>query len=148
MNACIALLLCIYPLPAHYAWFRPEFMTLLCIFWAMHSPYRFGVVTAWSLGLLQDMVVGGVWGAHAIGLAFVAYLCLSSYQRLRSYHLGQQTLWVFVMVGVHQIFVNWVHGLAGYQAPAQMIVLPALVTALCWPLAVLILKPSRPAWQV
>lgn len=142
-----ALLLQVLPLPSHYAWVRPEFMVLLCVFWSLYCPYRFGVILAWSIGLLQDMVVAGVWGAHAIALAFVAYICLCSYQRLRSYHLGQQTLWVFILVGIHQVFVNWVHGLGGYHAPAHMIILPTVVTALCWPLVVALLKPSRPIWQ-
>lgn len=143
----VGLMLSIYPLPAHYAWFRPEFLALVCIFWSVFCPYRFGVVMAWCIGLLQDIVVGDVWGAHALSLAFIAYLCLCSYQRLRSYRRGQQMLWVFVLVGIHEVFVNWVQGLNGYAAPVVMIILPTLITALCWPLVVGLLKPTRNIWQ-
>ncbi|WP_053980208.1 rod shape-determining protein MreD [Marinagarivorans algicola] len=148
VSVLLALLLCVYPLPAHYAWFRPEFLPLLCIFWALYCPFRFGVVIAWGIGLAQDVVVGGVWGAHAIALAFITYVCLLSYQRLRSYSLAQQILWVFILVGIHQIFVNWVYGLDGYDAPVEMIILPTLITALCWPLVLTLLKPSRGVWHV
>ncbi len=143
----LALLLHVMPLPSHYALLRPEFLVLLCVFWSVYSPYRFGVVYAWGLGLIYDIVVTGVWGAHAMGLAFIAYICLCAYQRLRSYQLGQQMLWVFILVGIHQVFVNWVHGLAGYHIPLEMIILPTLVTSLCWPILVVILKPSRMVWQ-
>ena len=143
----VGLLLNIYPLASHYSWFRPEFLALVCIFWSLFCPYRFGVVMAWCVGLLQDIVVGGVWGAHALALAFVAYLCLCSYQRLRSYKLGHQMLWVFVLVGIHEVFVNWVQGLNGYDAPVVMIILPTLITALCWPLMIGLLKPTRNIWQ-
>ena len=143
----VGLLLSIYPLPAHYAWFRPEFLALVCIYWALFCPFRFGVISAWCIGLLQDVVVGGVWGAHATGLALVAYLCLGSYQRLRSYGRGQQMLWVFILVGIHKVFVNWVLEFAGYNAPVELIILPTVITALCWPLVVGLLKPARGVWQ-
>lgn len=147
ISVVVALVLAVFPLPPHYAWFRPELLALVCIYWALFTPFKFGVVSAWCLGLVQDVVVGGVWGAHAIGLAFIVYLCLSAYQRLRSYGLFQQMLWVFVMIGIHQVFVNWIEGLNGYNAPVIMIVLPSLVTALCWPLVLALLKPSQPSWQ-
>ena len=143
----LGLLLAVYPLPSHYAWFRPEFIALLSIFFALYHPYRFGVLSAWAIGLIQDIAVGGVWGAHALAQAFVVYVCLCSYQRLQSYGVVQQTLWVFVLVGLHQMGVNWVQGLDGYIAPAQMIVLPALVTALCWPLLAVLLKPKGHFWH-
>ena len=147
ISVFVGLLLSIYPLPAHYAWFRPEFLALLCIFLGLFCPYRFGVIMAWCVGLIQDLVCGGIWGAHALSLAFVTYVCLCSYQRLCSYGLVQQTLWVFVLVGIHRISVNWVQGFVGYSAPVQMIVLPTLVSALCWPLVVSLLKPMRVTWH-
>lgn len=146
-SVLLALVLCVYPLPAHYAWFRPEFLPLLCVFWSLYCPFRFGVGIAWGIGFAQDIVVGGVWGAHAVALAFVTYVCLLSYQRLRSYHVVQQMLWIFVLVGIHQIFVNWVYGFDGYDAPVEMIILPTVITALCWPLIVHTLKPTRRVWH-
>ena len=105
-------------------------------------PHLFGIGTAWCIGLLQDVVVDGVWGANALALAIVAYVCQMSYRRLRTYGIAQQTIWVFVLVGVHQLFVNWVHSMDGYSMPARMMILSTAVSAAMWPLMVFLLRLS------
>lgn len=132
----LALLIAIYPLSPAVSVYRPEVLCLVVIYWVLHSPHQFGVGMAWFVGLLQDLVEDGVWGGHALALALVAYICIMSYQRLRSYSLGQQTFWIFVFVGIHQLFVNWIQGLDGYGGPARHMAVSALVSAACWPLLV------------
>lgn len=133
----VALLVAIYPLPAAASVFRPELVCLVVIYWVLHQPERIGVGVAWCVGLLQDLVEGSVWGGHAMALAFVAYICLASYRRLRSYSIGQQTFWVFVFVGVHQLVVNWIQGLDGYGSPVLYMTASAFVTAALWPILVI-----------
>lgn len=129
----VALLLAVYPLPWTYAMLRPELVCLLVLYWAMYLPDYSGISLAFFAGLFQDVVVGSVWGAHALALAVLAYICLVSYQRIRNYSVWHQALWVFVLVGMHQVLVNWVQGLAGYQASVSYMLIPTMVTALCWP---------------
>lgn len=137
MCLLLALLIAIYPLNPSISVYRPELLCLVVIYWVLHSPHHFGVGVAWFVGLLQDVVEDGVWGGHALALALVAYICLMSYQRLRSYSIGQQTFWIFVFAGIHQLFVNWVQGLDGYGGPARHMAVSALVSAVCWPLLVI-----------
>lgn len=132
-----ALLVAIYPLPPTWSVYRPELVCLLVIYWVLHKPHHIGVGIAWCIGLVQDIVEDSVWGGHALALAFIAYVCLMSYRRLRSYSLSQQTFWIFVFVGIHQLFVNWMQGLDGYGSPAWYMTVSAFVTAACWPMLVI-----------
>ncbi len=135
-----ALLLAVYPMSQSASWFRPDLVVLLLIAWMIYRPHSLGVGSAWLIGLLQDVVIGGVWGAHALALAFVAYVCSKSYRRLRTYALFQQTFWVFVFVGIHHVFVNWVASFSGYSASAHLMFVSVLTSAICWPLLVLSLR--------
>lgn len=133
----VSLLVAIYPLPSSLSVYRPELVSLVVIYWVLYKPNHIGVGIAWCVGLLQDIVEDSVWGGHALALAFVAYICLMSYRRLRSYSLSQQTFWIFVFVGIHQLFVNWIQSLDGYGSPARYMTISALVTAAFWPILVL-----------
>jgi rod shape-determining protein MreD len=135
-----ALLVAVYPLSPGVSIYRPELLCLLVIYWVLHNPHQVGVGVAWCLGLLQDLVEDGVWGGHALALALVAYIGTMSYRRLRTYSIGQQSFWIFVFVGIHQLFVNWIQGLNGYAAPARYMIVSALVSAACWPALVLLMR--------
>jgi rod shape-determining protein MreD len=148
MGLLVALLIAIYPLNPAISVYRPEVLCLVVIYWVLHSPHQFGVGVAWFAGLLQDLVEDGVWGGHALALALVAYICLMSYQRLRSYSIGQQTFWIFVFVGIHQLFVNWIQGLDNYGGPARHMAISAMVSAACWPLLVICMRLVQRRYRI
>jgi len=148
MCLLLALLIAIYPLSPSISVYRPEVLCLMLIYWVLHSPQQFGVGIAWFVGMFQDVVEDGVWGGHALALALVAYICMMSYQRLRSYSIGQQTFWIFVFVGIHQLFVNWIQGLDGYGGPARHMAVSALVSAACWPLLVICMRIVQRRYRI
>lgn len=139
----LAMLLSILPLPIDWAWFRPEFVALLVIYWVMALPDRMGVGIAFAVGLVQDVVENATLGQHALALVAVAYVCVLSYQRIRNYALWQQSAWVFVLVGIHQLFWNWVHSLNGPAAQSLVFLVPALVSALLWPIVLIAMEALR-----
>ncbi len=139
----LALLVAIVALPKQYMWLRPEAVCLVMLYWALYTPQYLGVCSAWCLGLAQDVVEGSVWGAHALALSLVAYIAQVSYQRLCAYAIWQQCFWVFVLVGLHQIFVNWMQGLDGFAGPIHLVMLPTIISALCWPLLAHVLHRVR-----
>lgn len=144
----LALLISILPVARELALYRPEFVCLLCVYWVLYAPEKVGVGIAWSVGFLADVVEGSVWGGHAIALAILAYICLHSYQRLRSYPLWQQGLWAFVFLGIHQVIVSWVQGMEGYSYPLFFMLAPALASAICWPLVVVGMQRLRSRYSV
>ena len=139
----LALIFCVYPLPPAFALVRPELLCLLMIYWIMDSPQHFGMLFGWCIGLVQDVAENTVWGAHALALMLVAYVCQVSYQRMRSYSVWHQSMWIFVFLGMHQVIANWVQSMAGYHAQVYSLLMPAVVTALFWPLLILVMRQIR-----
>ena len=139
----LALLISIVDLPQQYVWLRPEVVCLVVLYWVLYTPQSFGLGIAWLVGLAQDVVEASVCGAHALALCLVAYVVQSSYQRLCAHSPWQQCFWIFVLVGLHQIFVNWMQGLDGFAGPISFVMLPTIISALCWPLLVRVLHQLR-----
>lgn len=148
ISLVIALMLSVFPLPLSWAWFRPAFVALVVIYWAIVFPQHFGVGAAWIVGLIQDVVEYGVLGQHALALMAVVYVCQLSYQRIRNYALWQQSAWVFVLVGIHQLFWNWVVSLGGSAASPGYFLIPALVSALVWPGVLVAMEWTRLRFRV
>lgn len=148
VSLMLALLVSIYPLSPAHSVYRPELLCLVVVYWVLNGPHQLGVGVAWCVGLIQDVVEDGVWGGHALALALVAYIALMSYRRLRTYSMTQQAFWIFVFVGIHQLFVNWIQGLNGYAAPARYLVISAAVSAACWPLLVLVLREVQRRYRI
>jgi rod shape-determining protein MreD len=136
LSFLVAYILSVFPLPMDWRWLRPEFVALLVIYWVVMMPQHLGVGMAWCAGLVQDIIEGAALGEHALALVVVAYVCQISYQRVLNYVIWQQAGLVFVLIGIHQLFCNWVHGLVGYSAPPQVFLVPALISAMLWPLVV------------
>ncbi len=128
------LLLSIYPLPTWGQWLRPEFAVLAVIYWLMLAPFQLGMTLAWFIGLSLDLLEGSVLGQHALALTIIAYICALSHQQLRMFSLGAQILAVFLLVFIYQLMNYWVNSLTGGSFDNMLFLLPALMSALFWPL--------------
>jgi rod shape-determining protein MreD len=139
----LALLLQVFPLPYALQWGRPEWLSMVLIYWVMAMPHRIGVGIAWMLGLLLDGVEGALLGQNALALAVVAYITLVLHQRIRVFAVWQQAFVVFVLIGLQQLLCNWTQGLQGGMAESLIFLLPALVSALLWPGLLVLLRGMR-----
>ena len=143
LTILVALFIGIIPIPTNYTMLRPELLCLLVIYWVISVPQHLGVSFAFTVGMAQGVAEHTVWGAHALALTIVAYICSNAYQRIISYSVWHQALWVCVLVGVHQIVVNWVQSLVGYHAPVPTLMASTVVSALLWPPLLLGLRRLR-----
>jgi rod shape-determining protein MreD len=148
LTFCAALLLAIAPMPLWIQWARPEWVALVLIYWVIALPQRVGVLVAFFLGLLVDVVEGAALGQNALALSVVAFLALVLYQRLRVFNVWQQVAVVFIMVGINQLLGQWVQNLVGVGAQSMLFLLPALVSALLWPLVMVALRYLRRSYRV
>ena len=143
-----ALVLAILPLPEWLQWGRPEWVGLALVYWVIALPHRVGLLTALLVGVVVDALEGAVLGQNALALTVVAILSLTLYQRLRVYNLWQQSAVVFVLMGIHQMICQWVQTLQGAAATSLMFLLPALSSALLWPLVLHSLRGARRRYRV
>ncbi|MGK0499870.1 MAG: rod shape-determining protein MreD [Oceanicoccus sp.] len=142
----LALLLAIVPLPTWAQWGRPEWVAMVLLYWVIALPEKVGITVAWFVGLIQDVVVGAPIGQHAFALAILAYLALILYQRLRMYTPVQQAAVIFVLIGLNQMLGHWIQTISGTMSPNLLFLLPALVSALLWPILAVFLRLLRRAY--
>ena len=133
-------MLAIMPLPDWAVEFRPEWVTLVLIYWAMTAPSKIGITMAWCTGLLLDVSYGTLMGQHAIGMVLVIYVIHVQHQRLRMASLIQQAIVIFALIFVKQLLILWVDGMLGRAPDSWLYFMPTITSTLLWPWTYLILK--------
>lgn len=135
-----AFILAAMPLPDWLAIFRPDWVMLVVIYWALTTPSKVGVTVAWCAGLLLDVSYGTLMGQHAIGMVLVTYVIHMQHQRLRVASLLQQALVICILLLIKQLFILWVDGISGRTPDSWIYFMPVLTSTLLWPWTYLILS--------
>ena len=138
-----AFMLAIMPLPDWAIAYRPDWVTLVLIYWAMAIPTRVGVTIAWFAGLLLDVSYGTLMGQHAVGMVFVIFVIHKQHQRLRVASLLQQAVVIFFLLLFNQILTLWVDGMLGRAPDSWLFFMPTVTSTLLWPWTYLILRDLR-----
>jgi len=144
----VAYVLAVLPMPLWLLWARPEWVALVLIYWTIALPHRVGILTALVLGILLDALEGAVLGQNAFALVVVTLLSLTLYQRLRVFSVLQQAGTVFVLIGINQLVCQWVQNLEGVGSPTMLFLLPAVSSALLWPVVLRTLRRLRRHYMV
>ncbi|MDT8281788.1 MAG: rod shape-determining protein MreD [Gammaproteobacteria bacterium] len=143
-----AFMLAIMPLPNWAIAFRPDWVTLVLIYWAMAVPTQVGVTIAWFSGLLLDVSYGTLMGQQAVGMVLVIYVIHIQHQRLRVASLLQQAIVIFFLLLIKQLLVLWVDGMLGRAPNSWLYFMPAISSAILWPWIYLVLRDLRRKFSV
>jgi rod shape-determining protein MreD len=135
-----AFMLAIMPMPDWAVEYRPDWVTLVLIYWAMALPSRIGVTMAWFAGLLLDVSYGTLMGQHAVGLVLVVYVIHMQHQRLRMASLLQQAIVIFFLLLIKQLLTLWVDGMLGRAPDNWLYFMPTITSTFLWPWTYLILR--------
>ncbi|MBT8109195.1 MAG: rod shape-determining protein MreD [Gammaproteobacteria bacterium] len=139
----VGLMLSIMPLPDTIAPFRPDWLALLTIFWAMQLPRTWSVGSAWIVGLILDVSYGTLLGQHALALCVIVFITVRFHLLMRVFPLSQLTATVFAMLALYQFLLFWINGVAGLAAPAAAYWAPAVTGTLIWPFLYMFLTGVR-----
>jgi len=143
MSLIIALMLTMVPMPDAVSAFRPDWVALVMIFWAMSVPRSYSVGVAWFAGILVDVTQGTLIGQHALALCAVAYITVKFHLLMRVFPLLQLTATIFALLALYQFLLFWVNGVAGVQAPSVTYWGPVIIGTLIWPILYTILTGVR-----
>lgn len=143
-----ALMLTLIPLPEWASYLRPEWVSLVLIYWCMALPERIGIGAGWLAGLFLDVIHGAVLGQYAMALAIIAYFTHNLHQRLRVFPVTQQMLVVLLLILFQQLIVIWIKGFIGESPQSLRYWLPSLTTMLLWPWLFVILRDLRRHYRV
>ncbi|NOQ70247.1 MAG: rod shape-determining protein MreD [Gammaproteobacteria bacterium] len=133
-------MLAIMPLPIWAVESRPDWVTLVLIYWVLAFPGQIGVGIAWFTGLILDVSYGTLMGQHAIGMVLVIYIIHLQHQRLRVASLLQQAIVIFFLLLLKQLLTLWVDGMLGRAPDNWLYFVPTITSALLWPWVYLILR--------
>jgi rod shape-determining protein MreD len=139
----LGLMLALMPLPDLLRPFRPDWLALLVIFWAMQLPRTWSVGTAWVIGIVLDVSYGTLLGQHALALCLVAFVTVRFHLLMRVFPLSQLTFTVFALLALYQFVLFWINGVSGISAPAATYWGPVIVGTLVWPFAYMFLSGVR-----
>ena len=74
VSIVIALLLGLLPLPGVLQPLRPYWLALIVAYWVLEAPERVGLGFAFAVGVLADLLYGGLLGEQALRLVIMAFI--------------------------------------------------------------------------
>lgn len=124
----------IIPIHPAYKWLRPDLVTLILIYWVANAPSQFGIVFAFSIGLIFDLLSGMLFGSMGLTLAIIAFLTMNLRLRLRIYRPWQKFIIIMLLVACSQLIRLWIQMLIGHPPATLLYWLSSVISALTWPL--------------
>jgi rod shape-determining protein MreD len=143
LSFVFGLMLTIMPLPDSIDAFRPDWIALLVIFWAMQLPRTWSVGTAWIVGIILDVSQGTLLGQHALALCCVAFITVRFHLLMRVFPIVQLTATVFPILATYQFLLFWINGVAGVSAPLVAYWGPVITGTVLWPIVMTVLSGMR-----
>ena len=104
----------VMPLPEALQAFRPPMPAMVLIYWSMMWPERFGLFTAFALGIVLDILHGQLLGQNALALCVVTYISVRFHLQIRIFPLWQMTMTVLALLTLSAALLFVVEGIAGY----------------------------------
>jgi len=148
ITLCVAMLLMILPMPEWARPFRPQWVTLVLLYWAIALPHRVGVGSGFMVGIVLDVLTGTLLGQHALGLSIVTFIAIQLHQRIRVFPFWQQSLGILVLLVIEHLLALWVMGATRGVTPGLIYWAVPLIGALLWPWIFVTLRKIRRQFKV
>lgn len=148
LSFLVAMLFQIMPLPVIVEGWRPDWLLLVMIYWAMALPHRYNILSAWILGVLLDILLGAHLGIRALAMSLVVYVVVLHFQRLRNFPMWQQSLMIASLVCLFHLVVFWVQFVVNVATFDVHLFLPAVSSLIIWPWVFWMLRRVRRIYKV
>lgn len=139
----LACLLQLMPLPELLLPYRPYWLGLVVIYWALEEPERLGLGRAFLLGLVGDVLQGDLLGDQALRLVALAFVVLRFRARLRFFPMWQQALAVFGLLLNDRVLSVMVRAFSNDPMPPVSFWYAPFAGMLAWPWVFLLLDDLR-----
>ena len=139
----VSIMLVVMPLPDWAEPFRPDWVALTLIYWAMMMPRTWSVGSAWLVGIVVDVAQGTILGQHALALCFIVFVTVRFHLLMRVFPMQQLTATVFALLALYQFILFWINGAAGIDVPLSSYWGPVITGTLFWPVVMALLSGIR-----
>lgn len=109
VSIILALLLGLLPLPDLLQPLRPYWLALIVAYWVIEAPDSAGLGFAFIVGLIADLMFGGLLGEQALRLVIMTFILQRFRARLRFFPLSQQALAIGVLLLNDRVVASAVH---------------------------------------
>ncbi len=143
VSIVLALLLGLLPLPPVLQPLRPYWLALVLAYWVIEAPETAGLGFAFIVGLIADLMFGGLLGEQALRLVIMTFILQRFRTRLRFFPLAQQALAIGVLLLNDRVVDAAVHLALGEPALPWHYWWAPLLGMLLWPPLFLLLDAIR-----
>lgn len=143
LSLLAALLLTVIPVPFQFSLFRPDWVLLVLMYWALALPKRINIGTAFFTGFLTDVLVGTVLGVNALAFSVVIFFVIMHHLKIRNFSIFQQSLLMGVMLGLYQMLLFWLSTFLTGVSFQLSYLWPVLTGMLVWPWLFWLLRRYR-----
>jgi rod shape-determining protein MreD len=130
----IAIILTIIPVGDKLEFWRPEWIALTLIHWALVIHDRTSLVLAFIIGLTIDTLYGSILGQHALGFVLITYMSVRLGLRMNPESFLQQSALISVVLFLFMLINLWSQGMAAtMQQSGWLYWAPLLSSIIIWP---------------
>ncbi len=149
LSFIFSFMLAIIPLPIWATVWRPDWVEMVLIYWCLAIPQRIGIMTAWSIGIIYDVLHNSLLGQHALFFSFIAYVSIKLHRQIRLFPLWQQAIVIFGLITITHLFNIIINTILGHP-PLVVIsfIYEGLTSMLLWPWLFIILRDMRRTYNV
>jgi rod shape-determining protein MreD len=147
-SVVLCFLLQLMPLPQALLPFKPYWLALILVYWALETPERVGLGLAFIVGLVGDALTGELLGEQALRLCILCFIILRFRSRLRFFPMWQQSLALFVLLLNDRVVLLMIRACAGEPTPPAAFWLAPVAGMLAWPWLFLLFDDLRARLRV
>lgn len=111
-------------------------MLLVILFWLLRAPNLCNVGTAWLMGLLMDLAMGGIFGQYALAYTVTAFFAVAYQRRMVLFSRTQQMLYVFSLLLLSQLILLILKAFSGAEFTGWSYFIPSLSGVILWHIAI------------
>lgn len=135
-----AIILALSPLPESLSVWRPDWVALTFVHWAIVIPRKTSLFLAFFVGLLVDTLYGTILGQHALGFTIVLYFSMRFSERINPLIVWQQVFMIAVVLSVYLLINLWILGVTGNSPNSWAYWLSLVSSIIIWPIWHYVLK--------
>ena len=148
LSVLLALVLMVIPLPEWLFYFRPDWLALVLIYWALATPDRVGAVVGFMLGLLMDVLLVKTFGLNALGMCVIGFAASSMHMQIRTLSIWRQAITIGIMIALMKLLVGWVSGMITQFNMTAYYWYSIIGDVLIWPWIYIISRNIRRAMRI
>jgi rod shape-determining protein MreD len=148
LSLLAAMLLTIVPIPTAIEVYRPQWLALFLIYWAIALPQRISVGHGFLFGLLLDVLTGTTMGENAFSLSLITFIAHQGHARLRTFPFSKQAFAVIGLLLIQKAVSFIAIGMTLGITTQNDFWLTPLIGAALWPSIFFLLRKTRRRMRV